>query len=371
MIKDKFNKLFFPHDNKSEHFKSLDGLRGIAVLFVLLSHSSNVKIFIHETMDFHAIGKTGVYLFFVLSAYLLDRQIALVFMSNRSSIGYWKNYFLRRFLRIYPLFVTALVLHGLLTFIGVKTVIDKIIDIPLHMMLIKGESIFWSIPVEFKYYFISPLIMWFCHKFLKWNARKLIFLFSFMITSTIVIKLVFYLPLVSTFRYFPIFLVGTIISIYELLFKNQLQKIIKPSLFNIAGLMAFALILLTTPYYFEHIFGFKVNFHSSIFYFPYAILWGVILLSAKYGGGLIKFILELKFLRFIGTISFSLYLFHMLFLNFTKQLGINPQIQFYVFLFLSILFSAISYLLIERPLSKIKIYSNSINERNVREQTTQ
>ena len=134
--------------------------------------------------------------------------------------------------------------------------------------------------------------------------------------------------------------------------------------------MAFTLILLTTPYYFEHIFGFKVNFHSSIFYFPYAILWGVILLSAKYGGGLIKFILELKFLRFIGTISFSLYLFHMLFLNFTKQLGINPQIQFYVFLFLSILFSAISYLLIERPLSKIKIYSNIINERNVREQTT-
>ena len=223
MIKDKFNKLFFPHDNKPEHFKSLDGLRGIAVLFVVLSHASNAKMFIHPIINFHAMGKVGVYLFFVLSAYLLDRQIALAFIANKTSIGYWKNYFLRRFLRIYPLFVIALIFHGLLNLVGVKTVIDSIIDIPLHMILLKGESIFWSIPVEFKYYFISPLIMWFCHKFLEWSAGKLLFVFVLIVAISIAIELIFHLPLVSTFRYFPIFLVGTIISIYELLFKRQLQ----------------------------------------------------------------------------------------------------------------------------------------------------
>ena len=108
------NKLFFPHDNKREHFKALDGLRGVAVLLVLLSHSSNANLFFHEFLNFQRIGKVGVYLFFVLSAYLLDRQIALAFMTKKSSKGYWKNYFLRRFLRIYPLFVVALILHGLL-----------------------------------------------------------------------------------------------------------------------------------------------------------------------------------------------------------------------------------------------------------------
>ncbi|MEH6535189.1 MAG: acyltransferase [Psychroserpens sp.] len=366
MIKDKFNKLFFPNDNKTQHFKSLDGLRGIAVLLVLLSHSSNTKIFIHKTFDFHAVGKVGVYLFFVLSAYLLDRQIALAFMTKKSSIGYWKNYFLRRFLRIYPLFVIALILHGLLNLAGIKTVIDRIIDIPLHMALLRGESIFWSIPVEFKYYLISPLIMWFCNKFLKWNAVKLFFVFILLILTSIAIEVVFELPLVSTFKYFPIFLIGTMISIYELLFKNYFKNNIEPKLFSITGLIAFALILITIPFYFEKISGFKVNFHSPIFYFPYAFLWGIILLSAKYGKGIIKYVLELKFLRFIGVISFSLYLFHMLVLNYVKQAEIPTQFKFYTFFIISIVFATVSYLIIERPLSKIKIYSNEISEKDIK-----
>jgi peptidoglycan/LPS O-acetylase OafA/YrhL len=34
-------KWFFSHDDKKDHNKALDGLRGIAVIMVLLSHSSN------------------------------------------------------------------------------------------------------------------------------------------------------------------------------------------------------------------------------------------------------------------------------------------------------------------------------------------
>ncbi len=353
----KINQWFFPHDDKPQHFKSLDGLRGIAVLLVLLSHSSNAKVFIREELNFFAIGKIGVYLFFVLSAYLLDRQIALAFMENKSSLAYWNNYFLRRFLRIYPLFIIALIIHGLFTIAGMETVINKWTELFWHLTFLKGESIFWSIPVEFKYYFISPLIMWFCHKILKWNPAMLMLVFTIMIVATIAIEFIFHLPLLSTFRYFPIFLVGTIISIYELLFKQQLDKRVKPILFSLAGLGAFVLILITTPHYFDKLFGFKLWVHDPIYFLPYAILWGVVLLSTKYGNGLIKKLLELKVLRFIGTISFSLYLFHMLTLTFTLQAGIMPQLQFFVFFFISILVSTISYLLIERPLSKIKILS--------------
>lgn len=368
-MKDKFNKLFFPNDHKTQHFKALDGLRGIAVVLVVLSHSSNNKIFIHETIDFHAVGKVGVYLFFVLSAYLLDRQIALAFMTKKSSVGYWKNYFIRRFLRIYPLFVIALILHGLSNLAGITTVIDRVIDIPLHMALLRGESIFWSIPVEFKYYLISPLIMWFCHKFLKWNAISLALVFILFLFTSIAIEVVFELPRVSTFKYFPIFIIGTVLSIYELLFKNYFQKKIKPRVFNSLGLIAFAIILITIPFYFEKLFGVKVNFQASIFYFPYAVLWGIILLSAKYGKGLIKYFLELKFLRFIGVISFSLYLFHMLVLNVVKQAEIPNQFKFYVFFITSIVFATLSYVIIERPLSKIKIYANEITEKDMRKTT--
>jgi len=56
---------------------ALDGLRGVAVLFVLLSHTSPYFPSIHPAFNFKGAGKYGVYLFFLLSAYLLDRQIAL------------------------------------------------------------------------------------------------------------------------------------------------------------------------------------------------------------------------------------------------------------------------------------------------------
>jgi len=354
MITHKINKWFFPNDNKIEHFKALDGLRGIAVLMVLLSHSSNANVFFHELLNFQKVGKVGVYLFFVLSAYLLDRQIAQAFLSGKASKLYWKNYALRRFLRIYPLFCISLILHGILNLIGFKTVIDNSLDIPLHMFLLKGESIFWSIPVEFKYYLISPIIMWFCQRFLNWDNIKLALFFLSLIIASIGIELLFKLPLVSTLRYFPIFLVGTTISIYELNIKNEKSKRVKPITLNLLGITSALIILITVPFYFDSIFGINVDFHSSIFFFPYAILWGIILLTAKYGRGLIKKILEFKFLRFIGTISFSMYLFHKLFLKLVKVVDINPNLQIYIFFILTIIFSSISYLMIEYPLSKIR-----------------
>ena len=355
MLQKKFNELFFPHDHKPEHVKVLDGLRGIAVLLVLLSHSSNSGIFLHPYLNFHGVGKVGVYLFFVLSAYLLDRQIALAFMRSKSSKRYWSNYFLRRFLRIYPLFFLALLIYGLLSFAGFPTSIDRAKDIPLHMLLLSGESIFWSIPVEFKYYFISPLIMWFCHKVLKWNITKLIITFSTVVIISIVLTLYFDPPTYSTLRYLPIFIIGTYISIYELLLHQKNRNPIRSGKINLLAFLGFTFLFISIPFYFEQFFGFNPDFHSPIFYVPYAASWGVLLLASKYGRGFTKKVTELKFLRFIGSISFSMYLFHMLFLYLVIRTDIPQGLKIYIFFLLTILASSISYLFIERPLSKISI----------------
>lgn len=223
------------------------------------------------------------------------------------------------------------------------------------MLLLKGESIFWSIPVEFKYYFISPLIIWVCHKHLKWNQVKLIGLFTLIIISTIAIELIYQLPITSTLRYFPIFIVGTIISIFELLNTKKLKTNKYSIAYSIGGIISIICIGISIPFYFQYIFGYYIDFHRSEFYLPYAMLWGIILLSAKYGNRLLKKILEIKVLRFIGSISFSIYIFHMVFLQFVSQLNIANYIKIYLFLFLTILFSSISYILIERPLSRIRI----------------
>ncbi|RZL18764.1 MAG: acyltransferase, partial [Pedobacter sp.] len=83
---------------------SVDGLRGVAVLLVFLSHTSNQGFFLFPFLNLAGIGKEGVYLFFVLSAFLLT----LPFL-ERGNNAFRKlplaNYFLRRFFRIYPLYL--------------------------------------------------------------------------------------------------------------------------------------------------------------------------------------------------------------------------------------------------------------------------
>jgi len=56
---------------RMHHFDALDGLRGLAVLVVIASHLSNVGLLPQPGLS--GTGKAGVYLFFVLSAFLLTR----------------------------------------------------------------------------------------------------------------------------------------------------------------------------------------------------------------------------------------------------------------------------------------------------------
>jgi peptidoglycan/LPS O-acetylase OafA/YrhL len=359
MLKDTFNKLFFPHDRNHAHLKALDGLRGLAVLIVLLSHSANAGLFFHEYLNFSQIGKIGVYLFFVLSAYLLDRQIALAFFNHTATLPYWKNYFLRRFLRIYPLYLIALFIYGLFTLLGIETKINRLIDLPLHMLLLKGKDVFWSIPVEFKYYFLSPVLMWFCNKYLHWERSKILLFFVLLIAVSIAAQQLFHFPLISTFRFLPVFLVGTFISVYEIWNSKPLNQWIRPLYADVLAMLSLIIIVCSFPYYFNLLFHRNINSQSSVFYLPYALLWGFVLLAAKYGGGFIRNILTFKPLRYIGSISFSMYLFHMLFLNLSLRAVVPQHFKIYLFFALTIFFSSLSYLSIERPLSKIRLHATN------------
>ncbi len=356
-MKDYLRQLFFPHDDKPQHFPALDGLRGIAILLVLLSHTSARGLLFHEHLDFQRMGKSGVFMFFVLSAYLLDRQIAMALMADKASKRYWMNYFLRRFLRIYPLFFIALLVFFTTNYMGIPTPIKTIKDVGMHLLLLEGKSVFWSIIVEFKYYFLSPLLLLICHKYLKWAPKKLLLYFLVLLLGSIAYGQVAGVHLHAIFRSVPIFWVGTVISIYELLGLKFLEKKGFAILLEILGWLSIALIFLAAPYYFQLIWGFEYNFEGAIWYFPFALLMGFFLLAAKHGQGWLRQLLEFRPLRFLGTISFSLYLFHVPVMIALRRLPLSIPYEDRIFIFfaLVIVVSTLSYLLIERPLSKVRI----------------
>lgn len=78
-----------------ERIKSLDGLRAISILLVLISHSfRGIKYYID-------IGNLGVRMFFIISSYLIAGILLRDVIKNRFSI---KTFYFKRLMRTFPAF---------------------------------------------------------------------------------------------------------------------------------------------------------------------------------------------------------------------------------------------------------------------------
>ncbi len=96
----------------SERIPELDGLRGVAILLVLMFHlmPSNIPLWAAWIVQ---SGWLGVDLFFVLSGFLITGLL----LDSAGSPGYYRNFVARRALRIFPLYyvclaIAAVIDHG-------------------------------------------------------------------------------------------------------------------------------------------------------------------------------------------------------------------------------------------------------------------
>src|SRR6267143_982539 len=84
------------------YMPQLDGLRGLAILLVLIAHSGFLEALPHVGMLKH--GRFGVDLFFVLSGFLITG----ILTDSKGSAHYFRNFYARRALRIWPLYYVIL-----------------------------------------------------------------------------------------------------------------------------------------------------------------------------------------------------------------------------------------------------------------------
>jgi peptidoglycan/LPS O-acetylase OafA/YrhL len=138
-----------------EHVPELDGVRGIAIVLVLLFHSAK------GVVDF---GWMGVDLFFVLSGYLITRGLA----HARGQRHYFRDFYIKRALRIWPLYYLLVgFVYGVLP--ASSTGLDQPGAPPFWTFALYVQNLLapgrapghltatWSLAIEEQFYMVWPL----------------------------------------------------------------------------------------------------------------------------------------------------------------------------------------------------------------------
>ncbi len=146
---------------------SLDGLRAVAILMVVVSHLSGAPGFLTlAPVVANVLGDTGVRVFFVLSGFLITSiLLAEVEKSGRVHLG---RFYVRRCFRIFPafyLFLLALAVAASLGFIRLMAGdLPKAAAYLIDYCPWDSTSNFvrhiWSLSVEEQFYLVWPIAIW-------------------------------------------------------------------------------------------------------------------------------------------------------------------------------------------------------------------
>lgn len=353
-----FPKLDIPNVSSSEHLPALDGLRGLAILLVILFHT------------FHFMpGWCGVDLFFVLSGFLITGQL----IESKHHINYFKSFWIKRFLRIFPLYylVLAIILIPK-NFFNIHTVSFSSWSYWFYLQnweyvymsaFPDGKDTlnhFWSLAIEEQFYFVFPiLIKYIPNKNLPWILISLII-------SAICFRYYYFNNenigyYVATISRMDALSIGALIAIIIRENKSLLAKWTHYFFYHSLIYIVLA-ITINADVHFTNPLIAKFGLTA------YALLFGCLLiysLCPSPKSYFKKFLLN-DILRYIGKISYGLYVFHWILYVFIKapleesiynilHLSILSKIIVSLLvLLLSIILSHLSYHYFEKKIMNLK-----------------
>ena len=349
------------------YIKHLDGLRAIAVIFVILFHSG---------IELFSGGFIGVDIFFVLSGYLIT---GIIFKKLESNSFSFYDFYAKRIKRLIPPVIiikifSLVVGYYLMNPYQFLILIDQAFysTILLSNFYLSNNSDYfslstfenplmhtWSLSLEEQFYLIFPIIFFIIYY--KFKNRIVLFLSLFLLISLFMAQfggnLTFEKPFIEYKLYFfnqpgfasyflPIgrffeFLFGSV----SYLLTTKLKKItFSHKALSYIGIFLIFLSLI--------LYDGNSNFPNFLTLIP---IIGTILIIVYYPekNSYINF-LTLKPFIFIGTISYSLYLWHQPLFAFYR-IKFNSEIPILaicIIIFISFIFSYLSHKYVETKFRK-------------------
>lgn len=357
-----------------KHFAGLDHLRAFAISFVFIYH---YRIFKHpEWIDtIGSFGWTGVDLFFVLSGYLISSQL-FAQIGNNEQISF-REFFIKRFFRIIPAYLTVLALYFLVPDFREREALPPLWkfltftqNIGLHLKDRGTFSHAWSLCIEEQFYFLLPIIL---IMLVRWKALKIgPWLLGILFTAGFVIRLFCWFAIlkpvmgaddywVTWYRwmYYPTFtrldglLTGvTIAAVFQFL------PVIKQKIMALGNrLLLIGLVLLTGAWF---LCEDPATFYASIFGFPLiAIGYGAMVAGAVSENSFL-YKKKLRFTATLAMLSYGIYLSHKGVIHLTQlwvgNMGIeqNSTVMFIICMITCVLAALLLNRIIEKPFLKLR-----------------
>ena len=326
---------------------AIDGLRGLAALIVVASHASNMGFHLVPGLSLAGTGKYGVYLFFVISAFLLTLQWLQAPPGGPGTGAALGRYIVRRVLRIYPLYAAVLLLGWLLPR-GLGVPMDGP-AVWMHLTLREGRDLYWSVPVEFKYYLLIPLVGWMLS--MRWPPAVKFLAVVLLIAAAMLLNPPAQAALnsIALGDYLPIFLCGSALAwawtagavgapgarsagrfVPDLVLVTLLAATV-PAVLQAAGWQAAPDLL-----------------HRQ--FLAWGLLWSLVLLLVLSGWlPAWSVVLRWRVMQACGRWCFGIYLLHMPALYLAKRLPVPEFSRAWVGLATALAVAAFAHALIERP----------------------
>jgi peptidoglycan/LPS O-acetylase OafA/YrhL len=345
------------------HIKSLDGLRGLAIIIVMLYHFFPSKF---------PMGWMGVDLFFVLSGFLITG----ILLRTKDSPHYYRNYIAKRILRIFPLYYFLLILFFIVFYYGGFS--NRIPDYDYltntqiwYWLYLQNWQIFfntiypqqdilshfWSLAIEEQFYIFWPMVVLITPNHKIGKVCVALLMFSFILRLFFLFQFDFTVAKIYVFTLTRLdgLSVGSVIAVMirDSNHLNSLNRYSKP-FFLATGLCLLITIIAA------HSFSFDSMLMATYGYSVIALFFGSLLLItvSKHSNNIFRKVTENDVFSFFGKYSYGLYIYHLPVLWLVPKylkLWTNSKLLITLLcILISIAIAFISYHLIEKQFLKWK-----------------